>query len=347
MNPIVSVIMPVYNSALYLPEAIQCILNQSFAEWELILIDDGSTDGSSTICDEYAEKDKRIVVIHQENSGMCAARNKAITLAKGKYIAFMDNDDSCDKNLLEKSYMAAEKYSADLVKFGREAIVIDLEGNIYERQERRLDFFQYDKEGIRKNFIALRKKGVFSPVWDGLYRKELLLEKNIFFDETLRFGEEDTIFSMQVVSEAERLVLIPGVYYIHYVRLSHSASTCISDKALEKYFVSLQAMKDVMEKLEIEYKRDVNFFDCFLQTYVIEFVLKLNYGTNPLREKKVWIKKMDRQIHFNWSLPFILKMCRVCKKRSLLGILWIIRGYTILYYLVRLYFYKKIRFMKK
>lgn len=345
MNPAISIIMPVFNSASYLKKAIQCIMNKVFQR-ELILMDDGSTDGSSEICDEYAEKDERIIVFHQNNQGMCVARNKAIDLARGKYIAFMDNDDSCKKDMLEKSYEAAEKYGADLVKFGREAIVIDKSGKIYERQERKLDFSEYDRDGIRKNFITLRKKGVFSPVWDGLYKKELILQNNILFDETLRYGEEDTIFCMQAVSVAEKLVLIPGIYYIHYIRLSHSASTKITDKALEKYFVSLQVMKTVMEKLKIDYVQDANVFDCFLQSYVIEFVLKLNYGRSSLRENKEWIRRLNRQIIFKYNIRFLVKMFRVSGKRSLLGLLWMSKRYMVLYYLVRLYFHKKIEYMR-
>lgn len=346
MNPIVSVIMPVYNSVSYLPKSIQCILEQSFTEWELILIDDGSVDGSSKICDEYVEMDARIQVIHQANQGMCAARNTAIHLAKGKYIAFMDDDDSCKKDLLEKSYRAAELYQADLVKFGREAIIIDKEERIYERQERKLDFVQYDKKEIQENFISLRKRGVFSPVWDGLYRRELLLKKNILFNENLRYGEEDTIFCMQFVSEAKKLVLIPGVYYIHYIRLSHSASAKITDKALEKYFVSLNEMKKVMNKLNIDYIHNVDFFDCFLQCYIIEFILKLNYKKTSLSEKKKWIKQLDNQIQFDWDICFVSRIFGVCGKRSVVGLLWLTKNYTVLYYLIKCYFHKKIKLMK-
>lgn len=345
-NPEISVIMPVYNSALYLTEAIQNILEQSFTDFEFILIDDGSTDGSEKICDEYKEKDNRIIVIHQENCGMCASRNRALHLARGKYIAFMDNDDKCEPDLLKCSYDAAEKYNADLVKFGRTAITVDKNGTIYEVNNRNLNFDKYNREEIKKNFISLRKQGVLSPVWDGLYRKELIIKKQIFFDETLRYGEEDTIFCMKIVSEANKIVLIPGIYYIHFIRLSHSASTKIADKALEKYFVSLNAMVETLENLNINFKNDINFFDCFLQVYVLEFLLKLNYGDNILKEKKRWIKDFHDQIHFTYNFSFFLNVWKVCGKRSVLGILWLVKADSMMYYLVKIWFRKKIAFMK-
>ena len=89
----ISVIVPVYNSEEYLPDTAASILNQSFEEFELILVDDGSKDRSGKICDELAQKDKRVKVIHKQNGGICSARNCALKLAKGEYIAFCDNDD--------------------------------------------------------------------------------------------------------------------------------------------------------------------------------------------------------------------------------------------------------------
>ena len=100
----VSVIMPVYNSGEYLKTAVESILNQSLKEIELILVDDGSTDGSSERCDEYAAKDSRVVVIHQKNGGICNARNVALKIARGEYIGFSDHDDEYLPGLLENAY---------------------------------------------------------------------------------------------------------------------------------------------------------------------------------------------------------------------------------------------------
>ena len=100
MNKLISIICPIYNTELYLKECLNSILCQSYTNFELILIDDGSTDNSGIICDEYATKDKRIIVIHQTNKGLSASRNKGLEIASGEFITFIDSDDWIDPNTL-------------------------------------------------------------------------------------------------------------------------------------------------------------------------------------------------------------------------------------------------------
>ena len=117
--PKISVIMPVYNSEQFLRMAVDSVLNQTFEDFELILVDDGSKDGSGAVCDEYAKKDLRVKVIHQENRGMCFSRNRAMDIACGEYIMFTDNDDECLPGFLSENYALAHQTNADMVKFGR------------------------------------------------------------------------------------------------------------------------------------------------------------------------------------------------------------------------------------
>ena len=116
--------MPVYNSGEYLKTAVDSILGQSFRDIELILVDDGSTDGSSEHCDEYARKDDRVKVIHQKNRGICNARNAALKIAKGEYIGFSDHDDEYLPGFLENAYKEAVANNADLVKVGKKEFII-------------------------------------------------------------------------------------------------------------------------------------------------------------------------------------------------------------------------------
>lgn len=116
--PKISIIMPVYNSEKFLREAIDSILNQSYKDFELILVNDGSTDKSSDICDEYSKIDSRIHVINQVNGGISNARNSGLKVAKGEFIVFSDNDDIFSVDLLKENIHLAEKHNADLVKYG-------------------------------------------------------------------------------------------------------------------------------------------------------------------------------------------------------------------------------------
>ena len=106
--PKVSIIVPVYNVEPYLRQCLDSILAQTFTDWECILVDDGSKDGSGAICDEYAEKDSRFRVVHQENKGSSAARNEGLSLSKGIYLSFIDSDDWVENNYLERLLEIAE-----------------------------------------------------------------------------------------------------------------------------------------------------------------------------------------------------------------------------------------------
>ena len=111
--------MPVYNVQNYLKDSVSDIKKQSFSDFELILVDDGSKDGSGKICDQLAAKDTRIKVIHKTNGGICSARNAGLKEAAGEYIAFCDNDDIYLPGLLEDNYALAKKYDADVVRYSR------------------------------------------------------------------------------------------------------------------------------------------------------------------------------------------------------------------------------------
>ena len=111
----ISIITPVFQSERYLEKLINSILNQTYRDWELLLIDDGSTDGSAEICDRYAQKDKRIRVFHKANGGVASARNQAIEMSRGEFLAFADSDDWVEPDWLERLYTTAKEYDADIV----------------------------------------------------------------------------------------------------------------------------------------------------------------------------------------------------------------------------------------
>ena len=221
----VSVIMPVYNGEKYLKPTIEKILSQSLKEFELILIDDGSKDKSGQICDEYLDRDNRIKVIHQENKGICGARNTGLKIAVGEYIAFADQDDDCLAGWLLDNYLLAKEFNADLVKFGRTSETVDESGRVLKRNVRELERKLYDFGDIREHFFELRDKGVFSPVWDGLFRRSIIENEHIQFNEKFRQGEEDTAFCLEFLPHIERLATNTGVYFKHYERYATSTSS--------------------------------------------------------------------------------------------------------------------------
>ena len=113
-NPLISIIIPVYNTAKYLPRCLDSVLKQTYQNLEIIVVDDGSTDNSPKIIKEYATKDNRIKVIHQKNAGLSAARNTGITKATGKYISFVDSDDEISHNMIKKLFDVLQRNNTDI-----------------------------------------------------------------------------------------------------------------------------------------------------------------------------------------------------------------------------------------
>ena len=238
----ISIIMPVYNTKHeLLRRAIESILAQSLKAIELILVDDGSINGSGDICDQYAAKDRRVVVIHQDNSGICLARNKAIEIAKGEYIGFCDHDDEYGCNQLLDNYNYAKEYGADVVKYNYEYICLDDAPKYpFEKNLSDGEVVVMDRNMLKKSYSKLRASGAFIFVWNGIYRSEFLRSNNCCFDEYFTIGQEDIDFNNLLVRHLNRMVYNPKSYYRHY-RYEKSTSRGM-DK--EKSYKLIEAQKE-------------------------------------------------------------------------------------------------------
>ena len=216
--------MPVYNSGEYLKTAVDSILNQSFKDIELILVDDGSTDGSSEHCDEYARKDSRVRVIHQKNGGICNARNAALKIAKGEYIGFSDHDDEFALGAFEKAYSFATKNNLDMVKFGHKAIKTDGKTVLkiwnFEYEEK-----IYEAKESLQHYLEMLKRGQMECVWDSLYRKEFLGRHDLWLNPDFTAGGEDVDFNGRVMGKSPKIGIMHDVFYYHYIRVGFSTST--------------------------------------------------------------------------------------------------------------------------
>lgn len=220
----ISIILPVYNSGPYLHTAVSSILNQTFKGLELILVDDGSTDGSSEHCDEYARQDNRVVVIHQKNQGICNARNVALKIAKGEYIGFSDHDDEFVTEAFEKAYAFAKIHDVDMVKFGHEAIKTN--GNAVLKVLRfKFEEKIYEAEESLKHYLDMLNCGQMECVWDSLYKKEFLDRHDLRFDPDFTAGGEDVDFNGRVLAKSPKIGIMPDVFYYHYIRVGFSTST--------------------------------------------------------------------------------------------------------------------------
>jgi len=222
----VSVIIPLYNSQTFLENTVLSILEQSKYKFEIILIDDGSTDRTWNICKEIKRKYDCIKIFHQDNKGLCAARNFGIDKANGRYIAFCDHDDWFKRNLIRDNIELADKYDADIVKFGFEFYCGDnfiLSSQTISDDPLNIDVNVYN-ELDKKIFLSLFQNSKLSFVWDGLFRKELLEKNNIRFDLRFKHGHEDRLFSMLSLTKANRIVINNNIYYRHMDYVSSTSN---------------------------------------------------------------------------------------------------------------------------
>lgn len=213
-EPLISVIVPVYNVAPYLGQCIDSLIRQTYKRLEIILIDDGSTDNSRAICDEYALLDERISVIYQENSGQSVARNQGLALARGEYISFVDSDDWVEADLYEDMVHYLQRQAVDVLKFRP----IKKAKHQRDRQKGKPRLLHEDEA-----LTAYRSGDINAVVWDGIYRRDFI--RGLQFERG--YYCEDVHFTLQILCRRGlRLGLCSGRYY-HY-RQGHASSTMSS-----------------------------------------------------------------------------------------------------------------------
>ena len=225
-TPAVSVIMPVHNGVEYVEAAANSVLAQTFKDFELILVDDGATDGSGALCDAIAARDARVRVIHRENGGVSAARNAGMDCARGEYLAFIDHDDCYLPSFLEKMVGLICQTGVQLVRCGRLHITTRKNGEITDinhcyvaRQE------VLTNARFAQRFLEFKSKKAFLyPVWNALYRRDFVTRHNIRFPEELRFGSEDVTFNYRMYLAGTDVAFLPDMLYVHYVHIGQSTS---------------------------------------------------------------------------------------------------------------------------
>lgn len=246
-----SVIIPVYNVEKYLKECLDSVIGQTLNDIEVVCVDDGSTDGSLKILQEYAEKDGRIKVVSQQNKGAGAARNYGFTLAKGKYIYFMDSDDYCDRDLLQKTVNTAEETGADIVAFHYS--IFDEQGNVEKRNG-----YQKDKVSDTQKVVSYRDlpKCIMSFInptpWNKLYRRAFVADAGIRFEEIS--STNDITFAGVSAAMAQKIALLDE--HLLFYRKGHSGTiTSKKTKNLNNVFIAVESA--VRQSEELPYKEEI------------------------------------------------------------------------------------------
>ena len=226
-----SIIIPVYNAELYLCECIDSILSQDFSDFELLLIDDGSKDNSGDICDRYAEKDSRVSVFHQENQGVCAARNKGLEYAHGEWIAFVDADDLLTHGALRVLHEATVGNDADIILAG--AKVTDGIG----KNVRPLYSYTPTTSSDVLNMLG------HSALWGYLFKTSVIHKHDIKFIPGLAYSE-DRVFCLNIALYCNKIrVIADSVYIYRRNETSACASTDGFKKAKHQFHAAAEVQK--------------------------------------------------------------------------------------------------------
>ena len=223
MRPMVSIIVPIYNAEQYLRRCVDSILNQEYTDYELLLVNDGSTDASGDICEEYGDQDPRVIVIQKENTGVSDSRNRALDRARGKYLQFLDSDDWITPDATRLFVRAAEEYGCDMV-------ISDFYRVVGERLSPKGDI---EEEGVltREEFAAHMMENpadfYYGVLWNKLYRRDIVEEHNLRMDTDINWCE-DFMFNLEYIRYAKVFYALHAPIYYYVKRKGSLASQGIN-----------------------------------------------------------------------------------------------------------------------
>lgn len=258
--PKVSIIVPIYNVEKYLDRCIQSLVNQTLNDIEIILVDDGSPDNCPSMCDEYAQKDNRIKVIHKQNAGLGYARNSGLDIATGEYVAFIDSDDYVDLSMYKTLYKRAETINADAVFCGFKTEIFP--NNWHESKEVYEDQL-WEGNNVKEfmyNMIAsgkgVRQERLYQmSVWHAIYRRDIIINHNILFPSERDVVSEDIPFQIDFLKNADKVLYLNA--YLYYYCLNETSLSSTFKK--EKFYGYNKLRECLLSKInETEYRQRVN-----------------------------------------------------------------------------------------
>ena len=272
--PEISIIVPIYNAEEYLKRCIDSVRNQTFTNYELLLINDGSIDNSWDICNSEAQKDERIHVINQKNSGVSKARNNALDCSKGHYIIFLDADDWLEQAALEVLLNEITKYNADIVCASH---------IIHKRFNRRLAVKYENSTWKEKEFVSKFDsffRTVATAPWGKLYKREIVEDNSIRFPENIPYGE-DTIFNLNYYKYCDTVRISDKMVYNYNFTNENSAMKRYYPQYIDymqeilfeyKQFYIAKQSENLYLKIESE--TEIYFFEMILDYYLLSNLSK-------------------------------------------------------------------------
>jgi glycosyltransferase involved in cell wall biosynthesis len=247
--------VPIYNVEPYLNRCVESIINQTYSNLEIILVDDGSPDCCGKICDDWSKKDCRIKVIHKKNGGLSDARNAGMKIATGQYLAFVDSDDWIEKDFISTLYQIIQEENADIAACGVKYITED-DKVIYIRSCKQSKLRLSKIQALNRLVL---EDGVFQTVWNKLYKRKLA--ENLFF-EIGKYNEDD-FWTYQVIEKAEKMIVIDKPLYYYLQRQGSIMGTQYTLKRKDGLEARFKRMHDFQKYKELAYlTREHLYYDC-------------------------------------------------------------------------------------
>lgn len=253
MDRLVSVVVPIYNVEKYLDRCVESIVNQTYKNLEIILVDDGSPDDCPAMCDEWAKKDSRIKVVHKTNAGLGMARNTGIDNATGEYIFFIDSDDYIDFDTVKKCVQNATNNHSDVVIFSRY--------NVYEDAKTtkcsiNTSDFVFKGDAIRNHLLPCMftyEMGFGVSACCKMFKLDVIKNHNLKFVSEREIISEDSFFTLELFSKVTTVTIIPESFYYYYQR-SNSLSRSYNPQRQKQNDIFLQKMVEYATKAELSNK---------------------------------------------------------------------------------------------
>lgn len=262
----VSIIIPIYNTEEFLERCMQSVIGQTLTDIEIVLVDDGSTDESGSLCDKFADKDNRIKVIHKSNEGVSIARNAGIKIAQGEYIGFIDSDDWIERDMYYDLYNKAQETNAEIVMCDA---ITKYEG----REDEEDTITQLKASGIikRQDIFPNLLIEIAGAAWRCIYKRSFLEENNIKFPENLKISE-DRIFNIFAFGYCKQFYYIKNGYYNRFVRMGSAVNSYHKDSI----DIAIDGRKRTMEALDIAWNGDESYKTIYENHIVVSAYSAIN-----------------------------------------------------------------------
>ena len=291
MSPCISIIVPIYNTESYLRRCIESVLSQTFTDFELLLIDDGSTDRSGSICDEYARMDNRVRVFHKENGGVSSARNLGLDNTRGEWIAFVDSDDWVKADYLKNMLRHTEE-DVDMVIAHEELHRQNGEVEKRNHPERRIT-----EANFADFFIDNGIHWKFAP-WGNLYRRRIIQEHRLSFREDVRFGE-DALFNYGYILRVGAIYTANDTDYCYFIDRGNSLTKRVNslDSEISTYRETYQLVSDLIKRYHITNKMALLFFDKYKANWIRRILNALYYNSIPRKRRMAVLRSIDTGLY--------------------------------------------------